>query len=119
MLPGKQIRTIVPSVRMLMYKCTQMTGLPWAKYIVAAAALMGILTGPLIGFYAGARIIYVLGRERLLPPVFSQMSTRFGTPVVATAVQGVVVGEHLQPLNPSSSCCCLKQFAEVIIFVCW
>ncbi|CAK0786283.1 hypothetical protein CVIRNUC_009496 [Coccomyxa viridis] len=69
----------------------QMTGLPWAKYIVAAAALMGILTGPLIGFYAGARIIYVLGRERLLPPVFSQMSARFGTPVVATAVQGVVV----------------------------
>ena len=70
-----------------------MTGLPWAKYVVAAAALMGILTGPLIGFYAGARIIYVLGRERLLPPVFSQMSARFGTPVVATAVQGIVVGK--------------------------
>ncbi len=69
----------------------QMTGLPWAKYVVAAAALMGILTGPLIGFYAGARIIYVLGRERLLPPVFAQMSAKFGTPVVATAVQGVVV----------------------------
>jgi amino acid transporter len=73
----------------------QMTGLPWAKYVVAAAALMGILTGPLIGFYAGARIIYVLGRERLLPPVFAQMSPRFGTPVVATAVQGIIVCEPL------------------------
>jgi amino acid transporter len=72
-----------------------MTGLPWAKYIVAAAALMGILTGPLIGFYAGARIIYVLGRERLLPPVFAQMSPGFGTPVVATAVQGIIVCEPL------------------------
>ena len=85
-----------------------MTGLPWAKYVVAAAALMGILTGPLIGFYAGARIIYVLGRERLLPPVFAQMSPRFGTPVVATAMQGIIVCELLPqftyvfPLLPSS-----------------
>lgn len=92
-----------------------MTGLPWAKYIVAAAALMGILTGPLIGFYAGARIIYVLGRERLLPPVFSQMSARFGTPVVATAVQGVVVGEPSQPFGASSSSGCMKDIAKFII----
>lgn len=79
-------------------QCMQMTGLPWAKYVVAAAALMGILTGPLIGFYAGARIIYVLGRERLLPPVFAQMSAKFGTPVVATAVQGVIVCKSPPPL---------------------
>ena len=95
-----------------------MTGLPWAKYIVAAAALMGILTGPLIGFYAGARIIYVLGRERLLPPIFSQMSARFGTPVVATAVQGVVVGEPIQLLEWPSSSSGIKHIAEPIILFC-
>ena len=37
----------------------QMTGLPWAWYMVAAAALMGILIVPLIGIYAGAGIISV------------------------------------------------------------
>ena len=93
MLPVEEISSHVPFVKVLYVGALQMTGLPWAKYVVAAAALMGILTGPLIGFYAGARIIYVLGRERLLPPVFSQMSAKFGTPVVATAVQGIVVGE--------------------------
>ena len=101
-----------------MCECMQMTGLPWAKYIVAAAALMGILTGPLIGFYAGARIIYVLGRERLLPPVFSQMSARFGTPVVATAVQGIVVGQPMQPFNALSSSFCIKHIAGSAVSFC-
>ena len=71
------------------YFCTQRTGLPWAKYPVAAGALAGIITGPLVGFYAGARIFCILGRERLLPPLFAQMSARFGTPAVATAIQAL------------------------------
>lgn len=69
----------------------QSTGLPWARYIVAVGALAGILTGPLVGFYAGARIICILGRQRLIPPVFARINPRFGTPIVATAVQGIAV----------------------------
>lgn len=72
----------------------QSTGLPWARFIVAAGALAGILTGPLVGFYAGARIICILGRQHLIPPVFASISPRFGTPIIATAVQGIAVCEH-------------------------
>ncbi len=80
----------------------QYTGIPWAKYVVALGALAGILTGPLVGFYAGARIFCILGRDRLLPPLFARMNTRFGTPAVATAVQGIAVCKS--PPFPPSSC---------------
>lgn len=72
----------------------QNTGLPWARYVVALGALAGIVTGPLVGFYAGARIICILGRQHLIPPIFARISPRLGTPVVATAVQGIAVCER-------------------------
>ena len=65
---------------------------------MAAGALAGIVTGPLVGFYAGARIFCILGRERLLPPLLARMSARFGTPAVATAIQGVAVGARMATL---------------------
>ncbi|CAL8464071.1 g3606 [Coccomyxa elongata] len=102
----------------------QSTGLPWARFIVAAGALAGILTGPLVGFYAGARIICILGRQHLIPPVFASISPRFGTPIVATAVQGIAVSfitlftpfEYLSDMTSISS---LLSFFVVALGLLW
>ncbi|EIE24778.1 amino acid transporter [Coccomyxa subellipsoidea C-169] len=102
----------------------QSTGLPWARYIVAVGALAGILTGPLVGFYAGARIICILGRQHLIPPVFARINPRFGTPVIATAVQGIAVSvitlftpfEYLSDMTSISS---LFGFFVVALALLW
>lgn len=64
-------------------------GMPWAKYIVAIGALMGIVTGTLVGMFAVSRIIAAVARTHLLPPFLAKVHKRFGTPFVATAIQGV------------------------------
>jgi APA family basic amino acid/polyamine antiporter len=88
---------------------TQYTGIPWAKYVVAVGAMAGIVTGPLVGFYAGARIFCILGRDHLLPPFFASMNARFGTPAVATAIQGIAVCK-LQMLMQVH-----QQFSKILI----
>jgi len=64
-------------------------GMPWAKYIVALGALMGIVTGTLVGMFAVSRIIAAVSRTHLLPPFLAKVHKRFGTPFIATALQGI------------------------------
>eukprot|EP00878_Enallax_costatus_P000818 GHUV01000943.1.p1 GENE.GHUV01000943.1~~GHUV01000943.1.p1 ORF type:complete len:550 (+),score=66.26 GHUV01000943.1:156-1652(+) len=63
--------------------------LVWAKYIVALGALLGIITGTLVGMYAVSRIIAAVSRQHLLPPFLARVHKRFGTPYIATILQGV------------------------------
>ncbi|GLI69367.1 hypothetical protein VaNZ11_013943 [Volvox africanus] len=65
-------------------------GLSWAKYIVALGAILGILTGILMGIYAPARILTSCCREGMLPPVMSWVGPR-QTPWVATWIIGICV----------------------------
>ena len=44
------------------------------------------------GLLGQARLLVVLGRERLLPAWLAEVSPRFGTPVKATLVSGGVAG---------------------------
>lgn len=64
-------------------------GLPWALYIVALGALLGIVTGTLVGMFAVSRIIAAVARQHLLPPVLASVHGRFGTPWVATLCAGL------------------------------
>lgn len=64
-------------------------GLDWASHIVAAGAICGILTSTMIGMLGVSRIICCVAREALLPPVLALVHPKFGTPWVATLLQGV------------------------------
>ncbi|KAG2495204.1 hypothetical protein HYH03_006810 [Edaphochlamys debaryana] len=65
-------------------------GLPWATHIVALGALLGIVTGILIGIYAPARILAGCCREGMLPPFLAWIGPK-QTPWVATWVIGICV----------------------------
>ena len=67
-------------------------GIKWANGVVAAGALMGIVTSIVVSLYSQTRLLMVLGRERLLPPAFGRVSARTQTPVVATAVTAMGAG---------------------------
>ncbi len=65
-------------------------GLNVLKVIVIIGAFCGLLT-TLNSFYvAGARLMLSMGREKLIPPAFSQIHPRFHTPTVANACIGVL-----------------------------
>lgn len=54
-----------------------------------AGAILGIITGTLVGMFAVSRIIAAVARQHLLPPVLATVHKRFGTPWVATVLSGV------------------------------
>jgi APA family basic amino acid/polyamine antiporter len=67
-------------------------GKPWAGGVVAAGALTGIATSVFVALYSQTRLLLMLGRSGLLPPVFGRVAKRTQTPVVSTAVTGGVAG---------------------------
>lgn len=56
---------------------------------VLAGALLGIITGTLVGMYAVSRIIAAVARQHLLPPFLAKVHSKFGTPYISTILQGV------------------------------
>ncbi|KAK4725999.1 hypothetical protein R3W88_030916 [Solanum pinnatisectum] len=61
-------------------------GWNWAQYIVAAGALKGMTSVLLVGAVGQARYLTHISRTHMMPPWFSQVNAKTGTPVNATAV---------------------------------
>lgn len=59
--------------------------------IVAYGALAGLTSVILVLLMGQSRVFFAMSRDRLLPPIFSAVSWRFGTPYRATLVTGVAV----------------------------
>jgi APA family basic amino acid/polyamine antiporter len=59
--------------------------------IVAYGALAGITSVILVLLMGQSRVFFAMSRDRLLPPVFSKVSPRFGTPIRTSVMTGVVV----------------------------
>jgi APA family basic amino acid/polyamine antiporter len=59
--------------------------------IVAYGALAGITSVILVLLMGQSRVFFAMSRDRLLPPVFSSVSERFGVPYRTTLVTGVAV----------------------------
>jgi APA family basic amino acid/polyamine antiporter len=66
-------------------------GLNWAAAIISVGAIAG-LTTVLIGLlYGQSRIFFTMSRDRLLPPIFSQLHPKLRTPWRSSLLIGVVV----------------------------
>jgi APA family basic amino acid/polyamine antiporter len=59
--------------------------------IIAYGALAGITSVILVLLMGQSRVFFAMSRDRLLPPAFSRVSQRYGTPYRTTIVTGLVV----------------------------
>jgi APA family basic amino acid/polyamine antiporter len=75
--------------------------------IVSYGALAGITSVILVLLMGQSRVFFAMSRDRLLPPVFSRVSERFGSPYRTTIITGIVVAA-LTFLFP------LKTLAELV-----
>jgi APA family basic amino acid/polyamine antiporter len=66
-------------------------GRPEFATIISIGALVGLATVMMILMLGQSRVFFAMSRDRLLPPAFSRVNQRFGTPVRTTIVTGVVV----------------------------
>lgn len=66
------------------------TGLTWLSTIIKVGAMAGLSSVILISLLGQPRIFYSMSRDGLLPPAFSKLHDRFGTPYVPTIITGLV-----------------------------
>jgi APA family basic amino acid/polyamine antiporter len=91
-------------------------GLPLIATIISVGALAGLTTVMMILLLGQSRVFFAMSRDRLLPPVFSTVSRRFGTPYRTTLVTGVVVAA-LAALVPLSELAELVNIGTLFAFV--
>ncbi len=79
----------------------KVTGSTWPASVLAAGAVISIFSVTLIVMYGQTRILFVMGRDGMLPPLFHRLNPRSQTPVPATVVVAVVVAllAGLLPIN--------------------
>ncbi len=78
------------SASALVYTAQALGGSGWAKVMALALALSVIATTG-TGIVLGARIVFSMARDRVLPPVLAKVSGRYATPVIASAVVGLLI----------------------------
>jgi amino acid transporter len=78
------------STSALVYIAQALGGGGWAKVMAFALALSVIATTG-TGIVLGARVIYGMASHRVLPPVLSNVSPRFATPVAASLAVGLTL----------------------------
>jgi amino acid transporter len=74
----------------LVYVASALGGSGWAKVMALGLALSVIATTG-TGILLGARVIYGMASQRVLPPFLSNVSPRFSTPVAASLLTGIVL----------------------------
>ena len=82
-------------------------GQPGFATLISIGALIGLTTVMMIFLLGQSRVFFAMSRDRLLPPVFSKVSERSGTPVRTTITTGVAVAAI-------SSFVSLSELAELV-----
>jgi basic amino acid/polyamine antiporter, APA family len=77
------------------------TGSTWPSSVLAAGAVISIFSVTLVVIYGQTRILFAMGRDGMVPPLFHRLNPRTLTPVAATIVVAVVVSllAGLLPIN--------------------
>jgi len=91
-------------------------GRPGFAAVISVGALAGLTTVMMILMLGQSRVFFAMSRDRLLPPVFSRVSPRTGTPVRVTVTTGVVVAV-IAALIPLSELAELVNIGTLFAFV--
>lgn len=67
------------------------TGSTWPSTVLAAGAVISIFSITLVVMYGQTRILFTMGRDRMLPPIFARVNPRTLTPIPNTIIVAVVV----------------------------
>lgn len=68
---------------------TQIGGAAFAAVFIAALVIAQFTSG-IAAQAAGSRLLYAMGRDRVMPRIFAKLAPKFATPVVAIIAIGVV-----------------------------
>ena len=69
----------------------EVTGSDWAPTIIALGAVISIFSVVLVVMYGQTRILFAMGRDGLLPKVFTKVNPRTQTPVNNTIIVTVII----------------------------
>ena len=77
------------------------TGSTWPATVLAAGAVISIFSVTLVVIYGQTRILFAMGRDGMVPPIFHRLNPRTLTPVPATVMVAVVISvlAGLLPIN--------------------
>ena len=67
------------------------TGASWPGTVLAAGAVISIFSVTLVVIYGQTRILFAMGRDGMIPPLFHKLNPRTLTPVPATVIVAVVI----------------------------
>jgi APA family basic amino acid/polyamine antiporter len=69
----------------------KVTGSSWPGTVLAAGAVISIFSVTLVVIYGQTRILFAMGRDGMIPPIFHKLNPRTLTPVPATIIVAVIV----------------------------
>ncbi len=87
-LPAREVGGI-EGIMQAIERVSRRVGMPWLSPLSAGLITMAGLGATSAWLAATARLIFVTGVDRYLPPVFGRIDPRWSTPVAALVVQGV------------------------------
>src|SRR3954468_22004757 len=67
------------------------TGHTWPATVLAAGAVVSIFSVTLVVIYGQTRILFAMGRDGMIPPIFHRLNRRTLTPVPATIISATVI----------------------------
>ena len=91
-------------------------GRPGFATVISVGALAGLTTVMMVLMLGQSRVFFAMSRDRLLPPAFSKVSPRTGTPVLVTVTTGAVV-PVISALVPLSELAELVNIGTLFAFV--
>jgi APA family basic amino acid/polyamine antiporter len=69
----------------------KVTGASWPATVLAAGAVISIFSVTLVVIYGQTRILFAMGRDGMVPPLFHKLNPRTLTPVPATIIVAVLI----------------------------
>ena len=86
MIPFNQLNVPSPVATAVIH-----VGLGWAAFIISLGALAGLTTVLLVMMFGQSRIIFAMGRDKLMPAWFTAIHPTFRTPAFSTIFFGILI----------------------------